>query len=370
MTTKSVEVKDEVKHKNRVRILYGNATWGLNAQTKKEVAFKQLETLINSPLARVKSGPEAGKVLVDTARMYALGESEKMLGALLKENPSWRSQVSIHTKAAPIITPFTREGLNSQLNASLEALGVDKVDIYYLHFPDIKTPIEETFSTLNELHKAGKFTELGLSNYASWDVVRIYWLCKSKGWVVPTVYQGMYNAITRSIEAELLPALRACGIRSYWYNPLAGGFLTGKYSNFTEVEKLTEGRFSSQFGSAQMGPMHLLYRQRYWKQKLFGGLEVIREACEAEKITMAEAALRWLVHHSLLNGNHHDGILFGASSFANLEANLKSLGGGELPKAIVEAFDNAWTIAAPEAESYFRGYDTKPGSSKQFLAKY
>jgi len=354
--------KDEKN--NRVRVLLGTGTWGPNGQTKKEVASKQLKTLIDNPLARVKSGPEQGKIMVDTARMYHSGESEKMLGALLRENPSWRSQISIHTKATPTITPFTREGLFSQLNASLGALDVDKVDIYYLHWPDINTPIEETLSALNELHKAKKFIEFGLSNYASWDVVRIYWLCKAKGWMVPTVYQGMYNAITRNMEAELMPALRTCGIRSYWYNPLAGGFLTGKYANVDE--KPTEGRFSP-----QMGPfLYAAYQQRYWKKEFFDSLEVIRKVCDTEQITTADAALRWCMHHSVLRGNQYDGVLFGASSLLNLEANLKSLSGDKLPKTIVEAFDHAWLVAAPESEPYFRGYGTKSGRSEQFLAKF
>jgi len=135
------------------------------------------------------------------------------------------------------------------MKASLNALGVDKVAIYYLHAPDITTPLEETFSAVNELHKAGNFTELGLSNYAAWDVVRIHWFCKSKGWVQPTVYQGMYNAITRSAEAEMIPALRACGMRGYWYNPLAGGMLTGKY-NFSE--EVSQGRFSEEFSDKKI----------------------------------------------------------------------------------------------------------------------
>jgi len=339
------------------------------------VAFQQLEALIKSPVARVKSGPEEGKVLVDTARIYLSGDSEKMLGNLLQENPSWKSQVSIHTKANPRITPFTREGINSQMKDSLDALGVDKVDIYYLHFPDIKTPLEETFGALNELHKAGKFTELGLSNYASWDVVRIHWFCKSKGWVVPTVYQGMYNSITRSMEAEMMPAIRACGMRSYWYNPLAGGMLTGKYTSFDE--QTSEGRFSSAFNivaerdkSPATFQAHLAYRQRYWKKTLFDSLEVIRQACKTEKIAMSDASLRWVLHNSVLNGKHHDGVLFGASSFSHVESNLTALGGDELPKNIVEAFDNAWTVVAPEAQNYMMSYGPTAGRSDFFLAQY
>jgi len=373
MSTDIKDGKEEKKNdqKLRVRAVLGNMTWG--GQTPKEVAFQQLEALIKSPVARVKSGPEEGKVLVDTARIYRSGDSEKMLGTLLQENPSWKSQVSIHTKANPRITPFTREGINSQMKDSLDALGVDKVDIYYLHFPDIKTPLEETFGALNELYKEGKFTELGLSNYASWDVVRIHWFCKSKGWVVPTVYQGMYNSITRSMEAEMMPAIRACGMRSYWYNPLAGGMLTGKYTSFDE--QTTEGRFSSAFNivaerDSKSLQGHLAYRQRYWKKTLFDSLEVIRQACNTEKIAMSDASLRWVLHHSVLNGKHHDGVLFGASSFSHVESNLTALGGDELPKNIVETFDNAWTVAAPEAQSYMMSYGSTAGRSDFFLAQY
>jgi len=85
---------------------------------------------------------------------------------------------------------------------------------------------------------------------------------------------------------------------------------------------------------------------------------------------MADAAIRWVVHHSVLNGNYHDGLLFGASSLAHVESNLQSYAADELPSSIVEAFDNAWTVAAPESESYMRGYGTKPGTSELYLAKF
>jgi len=116
-----------------------------------------------------------------------------------------------------------------------------KVQIFYLHAPDNNTPIEETLKEVNNLHKEGKFDELGLSNYAaysslpskllfaltcafSWQVVDICHLCERNGWIKPTVYQGMYNVITRSIEAELFVAIRKFGLRFYVFNPLAGTF--------------------------------------------------------------------------------------------------------------------------------------------------
>jgi aflatoxin B1 aldehyde reductase len=77
---------------------------------------------------------------------------------------------------------------------------------------------------------AGKFKRFALSNYAAWEVMEIYHICKQRGFVLPTVYQGMYNALTRDVERELFPCLRRLGMSFYAYNPLAGGLLTGRYS--------------------------------------------------------------------------------------------------------------------------------------------
>jgi aflatoxin B1 aldehyde reductase len=73
------------------------------------------------------------------------------------------------------------------------------VDIFYLHAPDHSTPFEETLGAVNELHKAGKFVQLGLSNFAAWEVAECWNICKERGWVLPTVYQAMYNAISKSL---------------------------------------------------------------------------------------------------------------------------------------------------------------------------
>jgi len=99
------------------------------------------------------------------------------------------AEMSIATKAAP---PLTRSAIREKCEASLAALQTDCVDLYYLHQPDVTVELDETLSTVNELHQEGKFKEFGLSNYAGWEVVDIWHRCKEKGWVLPTVYQGMY----------------------------------------------------------------------------------------------------------------------------------------------------------------------------------
>ena len=138
------------------------------------------------------------------------GATEETIGTLLAAHPELRSKMSIATKAAP---PLDRVAIREKCEASLAALQTDHVDLYYLHQPDVSIDLDETLSTMNALHEEGKFKEFGLSNFAGWEVVDIWHRCKEKGWVLPTVYQGMYNGITRDCEKHLFPALRRVGMR-------------------------------------------------------------------------------------------------------------------------------------------------------------
>lgn len=106
------------------------------------------------------------------------------------------------------------------LNKSLAELGTDCVDIFYLHAADRTLPFTEPLKKLDELHKQGKFVRLGLSNFTAAEVAEVVMHCKYNGWVRPTIYQGMYNAIQRNAEPELVPILRRYGIE--WVVSLPG----------------------------------------------------------------------------------------------------------------------------------------------------
>jgi aflatoxin B1 aldehyde reductase len=130
---------------------------------------------------------------IDTARMYVGGQQE----AFTKE-AGWKERgLKLATKCYPQAPGMhSRDQLKGFCNKSLSELGTDCVDIFYLHAPDRSVPFEETLGACNELHKEGKFVELGLSNYAAWEVAEIVAICRKNGWVQPTVYQAMYNAIS------------------------------------------------------------------------------------------------------------------------------------------------------------------------------
>lgn len=219
-------------------------------------------------------------------------------------------------------------------------------------------PFTEPLRKLNELHKQGKFVNLGLSNFTAAEVAEVVMHCKYNGWVMPTIYQGMYNAIQRAIEPELITVCRRYGIDIVVYNPLAGGLFSGKIKT-NEVP--TEGRFSDT--SAMVGS---LYRKRYFKDATFDALRLIEPVVQKHNLTLLETAFRWIRHHSQLriNDGGNDGIIIGVSSQQQLEANLADIEKGPLPEEVVKVLDDAWMITKPTAANYWHGelkytYDTR-----------
>ncbi|KAL9981155.1 hypothetical protein ACROYT_G009823 [Oculina patagonica] len=285
----------------------------------------------------------------DTASMYAGGKSEEFIGEVVKD-----PKVFIATKAHP----WSEKGLKydrvlEQMNESLKRLKRNSVDLFYLHAPDHNTPIEETLEAVNHLYKEGKFKYFGLSNYASWEVAEIYYLCKMNNYPLPTVYQGMYNPVTRDVERELLPCLRRFGITFRAYNPLAGGLLTGKHRyEDKDSGKIQPGRF------AGIERWSDVYIKRYWKKPLFELLDKLKVTLDRiygeGKVTLIDASLRWMYHHSKMDGALGDAVILGASSVKHLEENLKSTKHGPLHEDVVKVFDEAWGQIRSDCVNYFR----------------
>ena len=152
--------------------------------------------------------------------------------------------------------------------------------------------LEDTLGEVDACYKAGKFEEFGLSNFPAWQVVEICQFCKRQGYILPTVYQGVYNALNRSAEYELVPVLRNYGLKYYTHGSLASGFLTGKYKKGVAPVRGVD-RFAQKRRIKQ-------YEERYLnRDEMFAALEVIGEAASSSGITsLLEAAVRWTQHHS------------------------------------------------------------------------
>jgi len=314
--------------------------------------------------ARVTSQEEYNKFLdffqaqgyyeVDTARGYVAGKQEAFT-----RDAKWKERgLKLATKVYPR-EPISHkpEKLTEQFNISLKELDTDCVDIFYLHAADRGTPFAETFEALDKLHKQGKFVQLGLSNFTAFEVAEIVMTCKYNNWVRPSIYQGMYNAITRSLGQELIPACHRYGIDVVIYNPVAGGLFSGKYKT-TDIP--AEGRYSDAVGS--LGSM---YRKRYFHDSTFKALQIIEPVVEKHGLTMIETALRWCVHHSALKiTDGTDGIIIGVSKLGQLEENLADCEKGPLPEEVVQALDEAWHVAKADTPDYWHldlkyTYDTR-----------
>jgi len=286
---------------------------------------------------------------IDTAYMYAGGESEKTLGQI----NSWKEKGTIATKVNPWEGKnLGEESIRKQVSTSLDRLCVPCVEILYLHAPDHNTPLEDTLSTMDALHKEGKFKQLGLSNYSAWQVAEAVNICKNNDWVRPTVYQGMYSAITRQVEEELIPCLRYHGLAFYAYSPLGGGILTGKHQfQQKEDDSIEKGRFNGLAWDS-------VYRDRYWKQEHFQAMEDLKQLLsqqyQQEEVTIPEAAFRWLYHHSRLDGEKGDCVVLGSSKLEQLQQNLALAVKGPLEKPIVKFFNEWWKSTKQYCPQYHR----------------
>ena len=187
---------------------------------------------------------------------------------------------------------------------------------------------------------------------SAWEVVRAHAICKENQWVLPTIYQGMYNPLTRQVEPELIPALKSLNMRFVAYNPLAGGLLTGKHekllnaSSSGDDEGIKAGRFKN----------NEMYKARFWNEAYFEAVEVIKKAAEEEGITPTEASLRWMYFNSKLSGAKGDGVIIGASSIAQCRENLLASRKGPLNEKLLNAFDEGYELVKSVQPPYFRGH--------------
>lgn len=289
---------------------------------------------------------------LDTARIYGNGTTEGILAQLKWQERNLIMATKVYpTKRSPALLKgegytLSPADVRSALATSLKTLGSDSVDLYYLHGPDRQVPFEDTLREINSLYQQGKFKRFGISNFQSWEVAQICEICKKNDWVKPSVYQGVYNALQRTIEAELFPCLKFYGIALYAFQPLAGGFLTGRYSR--DQATFEQG--------SRFDPKHVqgkMHQGRYWNDTYFDAIDSVKAAAEKNGLTVANVALRWLEHHSELKKERGDAIIVGASSEKHLEENLRDLEEGELPESVVEVMDNAWASVKGVAPKYW-----------------
>lgn len=189
----------------------------------------------------------AGINFFDTAYVYTGGDSERLLGRFIAQE---RDRLIIATKAG-YEGGSGRANIERTFAESLGRLGLSHVDILYLHRFDDATPLEETFETLAELQQAGRFSHIGVSNFAAWQVMKAQAVAQRLGTRIAMI-QPMYNLVKRQAEVEILPMARSEGIAVVPYSPLGGGLLTGKYASGQGGRLSEDHRYNARYGPEWM----------------------------------------------------------------------------------------------------------------------
>jgi aryl-alcohol dehydrogenase-like predicted oxidoreductase len=229
---------------------------------------------------------ELGVNFIDTAESYATGVSEELLGKALADR---RHGFVLATKTGAGTDPgrLTRKRIVERLDASLTRLGTDYVDLYYLHFPEATTPLEESLRVLEDVVRAGKARYAALSNHAAWQVAEGVGIAQRRGWSPVCASQMEYSLVERAVEREMIPACEHLGVSLVPYFPLAGGFLTGKY------ERNVPPPPNTRFGRAPQ-------RSRYLTDQNFEKLERWSAFARERDHTVAELAVAWLLAHPVV----------------------------------------------------------------------
>lgn len=226
---------------------------------------------------------DAGINIFDTANVYSSGESEIMLGKALGKK---RKDVLIATKlynaiaSGPNDLGTSRLAIMREVEASLKRLGTDYIDLYQVHSYDLTTPLEETLKALNDLVRQGKVRYIGLSNFSAWQIANADGLAKLLGTEKFCSVQAYYSLVGRELEREIIPASMELGLGTLIFSPLAGGFLSGKFS------RTSEG--SGRRAKFEFPPVE--------KEQGFIVVDKLMEIAESKNASVAQIALAWLLH--------------------------------------------------------------------------
>jgi aryl-alcohol dehydrogenase-like predicted oxidoreductase len=237
---------------------------------------------------------DSGINFFDTADVYPIpvsletaGRTEEIMGKWLRGK---RDRIVLATKCGMKMGDGTNDaGLSRKhvleaIEASLRRLGTDYVDLYQVHSPDPATPIDETLEALNAIVQSGKARYIGCSNFRAWQLCRALWTSDLRDLARFDSAQPRYNILFREIEHEVLPLCLDQGIGVIVYNPLAGGFLTGKHRRGSAPEAHTRFAVAGQ-----------LYLDRYWNEASFDTVERLSSFFELRGKQLTHVALAWVL---------------------------------------------------------------------------
>ncbi|KAF2646793.1 putative oxidoreductase [Massarina eburnea CBS 473.64] len=309
------------------QLIFGTATFGMAAAFNNPEDVKSLLTALKS--LNINH--------LDTAARYPPTnpwKSEELIGEAEELSRSFVVDTKCYTDTATNGSgDLEKDKMEESVGKSLGLLHRKSVHVLYAHRADPSTPLEVQIRNFNEQITKGRCEAWGVSNFTPSAMKKLLQICDEKGLEKPKYYQGAYNAITRAVEAKLLPLLRIHGIAFTGYVPLAGGFLTGNL-----VNNNTAGtRFD------ERGPMGKILKTRFDNAVLASAMMKFDTAVKEKGLLPAEVSLRWLVHHSALTDQ--DGIILGASRVEQVMGNVNLIEKGNLDEDVVALVEQLWKNA-------------------------
>jgi aryl-alcohol dehydrogenase-like predicted oxidoreductase len=248
---------------------------------------------------------EAGVNFFDTANVYSEGESERLLGKALAAH---RHDVILATKVrgrvgqGPNDVGLSRGHILASVDASLKRLGTDYIDLYQIHGFDPLVPLDETLRALEQTVTSGKVRYLGCSNLAAWQIMKALGISERHGWARFDSLQAYYSIAGRDLEREVVPLLEDQGVGLMVWSPLAGGFLSGKFTRDGGPEGTRRAAFD-------FPPVD--------KERAFRVLDVMRAVAAEKGTTVPRVALAWVLHQRWVST-----VIIGAKSEEQLADNL------------------------------------------------
>ncbi|NDW01957.1 aldo/keto reductase [Salipiger sp. PrR002] len=274
---------------------------------------------------------EAGGNLIDTADVYSGGESERMLGRFLKDS-GMRDRLVISTKAGfsrsegtPMHAGNGAYNIRLGIEGSLKRLGVDRIDLFWVHVWDQLTPAEEVLRTLADAVARGEILYYGFSNAPSWYVAKIATLAAAHGLPGPIGLQYAWSLVERGVELDLMPMAREFGLGMMPWSPLGGGLLTGKYGR-EKLAAASEGAtVPNAADTAEDQPRERLnganpYGGMLFTERNFDIVDVVRDIAAELEVPMVQVALAWVLGQRGVTS-----LLLGASRPEQLKGNLTAL---------------------------------------------
>ncbi len=264
---------------------------------------------------------EVGGTLVDTADVYNGGQSEQIIGRWLATcPPDVRDRVVLATKGrfptgeGQNDLGLSRRHLARALDASLDRLGVEHIDLYQVHAHDPVTPIEETLRFLDDAVRAGKISYIGLSNFTGWQLVKAVDVAAAGHLSRPVTLQPQYNLLVREIEWEIVPAAMSEGLGLLPWSPLGGGWLTGKYRRDEQPSGQTRLGENPDRGVEA-------YQRRSRVQRTWDVVDAVQAVATERGVSMAQVALSWVTDRPSVTST-----ILGARTLEQLDDNLGTAG--------------------------------------------